>query len=149
MKDMLVERQEYNTVQVGVVGIIMNEENQVLLVKRLGKSHEGIWALPSGTMQPGETVKEALGREMQEELGIEITINRFTGNFYDAHKRDPRYATAIDLPFLCSIKDGTPQPLQESSEVRWFKPEEFDEQCFPYDQRQMVIDAGLIKSEVK
>lgn len=142
------ERYEYNTVQVGVVGIILNQDNQALLVKRRGKSHEGMWALPAGTMQPGETAVEALEREMKEELGIEITITRFTGKFYDAHGRDPRYATAIDLPFICSIKSGTPQPLQESSDVRWFKPEEFDNQCLPFDQRQMVIDAGLTKPDV-
>jgi len=141
---MPIEKHEYNTVQVGVVGIIMNEDRQVLLIRRLGKSHEGIWALPAETMEPGETAEETLSRGMREELGIEVIIKRYTGHFYDAHGRDPRYATAIDLPMICSIKKGTPQPLQESSEVRWFRPEDFDDQCLPYDQRQMVIDAGLM-----
>lgn len=136
--------QEYNTVQVGVVGIIIDEDGKILLVKRRGKSHEGMWGLPAGTMQPGETVKEALEREMREELGIEIIIKRFIGHYYDAHLRDARYATAVDLPHICFIKKGVPQPLQEGSEVRWFKSEEFDNQCLPYDQRQMIIDAGLI-----
>jgi len=143
------ESKEHNTVQVGVVGIIMNDKNQVLLARRLGKSHEGMWGLPSGTIQPGETAKETLVREMKEELGIEITSIKFTGYFYDTHGRDPRYATAIDLPFICYIQNGTPQPLHESSELRWFNPGEFDDQCLPYDQRQMLIEAGVIIPAVK
>lgn len=139
----------YDSVQVGVVGIIMNEGNQVLLIKRFGKSHEGMWAFPSGTMKPGETVEETLLREMKEEIGVEINVKKFTGHFYDAHGRDPRYATAIDLPFICSIKNGDPQPLEESLEVRWFNPEELDDRCLPYDQRQMVIDMGIVVPEVK
>lgn len=142
---MAKKNQKYNTVQVGVVDIVVNERGQVLLAKRLGKSHEGMWGLSGGTMKPGETAVEALRREMREELGVEIGVKGFTGHFYDAHKRDPRYATAIDLPFMCFIENGRPQPLEEISDVRWFKPEEFNEECFPYDQRQMVIDAGIIK----
>ncbi|MFZ7828655.1 NUDIX domain-containing protein, partial [Staphylococcus saprophyticus] len=53
----------------GVAVIILNEENQVLLQKR---SDVGLWGIPSGHIEIGETVSEAAIREIKEETNLDI-----------------------------------------------------------------------------
>lgn len=55
----------------GVAVIILNEENQVLLQKR---SDVGLWGIPSGHIEIGETVSEAAIREIKEETNLDIRI---------------------------------------------------------------------------
>ena len=55
------------------IGILRNTKNEVLLGKRIkGKSLKGYWEFPGGKIEPNETPEEALFREFQEELGVEI-----------------------------------------------------------------------------
>ena len=57
------------------IGILRNTKNEVLLGKRTKGSHMGYWEFPGGKIEPNETPEEALFRELQEELGIEIGEN--------------------------------------------------------------------------
>ena len=55
------------------VGILVREDSSFLLCTRpLGKVYAGCWEFPGGKMEAGESVEQALRRELQEELGIEI-----------------------------------------------------------------------------
>lgn len=125
--------------------IILDDEGHVLLVKRSGRSFEGSWGIPSETVQPGETLMEAVGRGAREELDIEVRDIQYTGHYYDSHGRDPRYATAIDHPHTCRIVRGVPIPREESSSVKWFSLKEVAFLELPYDQNQMLVDAHLIR----
>ena len=54
-------------------GILLNQHGQYLLGQRpLGKPYEGYWEVPGGKIESGETIFQALKRELHEELGIEI-----------------------------------------------------------------------------
>ena len=56
-----------------VIGILRNTKNEVLLGKRMkGKNLKGYWEFPGGKIELNETPEEALFREFQEELGVEI-----------------------------------------------------------------------------
>ncbi|UDG82801.1 NUDIX domain-containing protein [Candidatus Vallotia lariciata] len=56
------------------VGIILNKNNHFLLTRRpSGKPYEGYWEFPGGKLKLGESVEDALARELYEELGITIT----------------------------------------------------------------------------
>ena len=55
------------------VGVICNERGEILISRRHESSHQGgLWEFPGGKVEPGESVTEALGRELREELGIEV-----------------------------------------------------------------------------
>ena len=55
------------------VGVLMRPDGSFLLTSRpAGKVYEGYWEFPGGKLEPGETVVQALQRELQEELGITI-----------------------------------------------------------------------------
>jgi len=53
-----------------VAAVILNSKNELLLVEK----HDGTWSLPAGIVDPGETPKEALFREVLEETGLDVSI---------------------------------------------------------------------------
>ncbi|MCA1832357.1 MAG: NUDIX hydrolase [Actinomycetota bacterium] len=61
------------------VGAIVMHEGAILLVKRGREPSRGQWSLPGGRVQTGETLYEALAREVREETAIEITIDGLCG----------------------------------------------------------------------
>jgi 8-oxo-dGTP diphosphatase len=60
---------------VGVIGIITNASGQVLLLKHVYRRNEN-WGLPSGWMHAGETPEQAIIREISEEVGAPVTVDR-------------------------------------------------------------------------
>ena len=83
---------EINNVRVGVGLWIFNEQGQVLLGKRLSKHGNSTWAPPGGHLEFGETAQQCASRELFEETGLKIPLNKIemfsTTNdiFYGEHK---------------------------------------------------------------
>jgi 8-oxo-dGTP diphosphatase len=62
---------------IGVGAVVFNAEGEILLIKRGKPPHYGRWMVPGGTLEWGETLEAAAIREVREETGIEIEIERF------------------------------------------------------------------------
>jgi hypothetical protein len=67
-------------IEAGVAGIIFDNKRRVLLMKR---ADNGLWGIPSGHVEPGETVEEAIIREIYEETGLKVKVNRLIGVYSD------------------------------------------------------------------
>jgi 8-oxo-dGTP diphosphatase len=83
---------------VAVDGVVVRRNRSVVLVKRRKPPYEGYWALPGGLVEYGETVEEAVAREVREETGLEIEIRGLVG-VYSKPNRDPR-GHVISIAFL-------------------------------------------------
>ena len=129
---------------IGVDAIIVDSEGNVLLIRRTGKNFNGYWGLISGMVEWGETVEQALRREVMEEIGVEIEILRYLGRYYDEIGRHPT-KTVICLPHICRISSGTPRPISECDEVKWYTPKEIEGMDLAYDHLQILKDEGIIK----
>lgn len=127
----------------GVDAIFVNEEKEILLIHRTGKNFNGYWGLVSGMVEWNEEVKDALKREVKEEVSVEICEIQYTGRYYDTIGRHPT-KTVICLPHFCKIKSGELKPVSECDEVRWFKGEEIRKMELAYDHKKMLSDLGLI-----
>lgn len=58
------------------VGVVIDAANRVLVSLRAKQAHQGgLWEFPGGKCEPGETIEEALRRELDEELGIQVLID--------------------------------------------------------------------------
>ncbi len=125
-----------------VDGVIL-EKDKVLLVKRNHFPFVGWWTLPGGHVKYGETVEKAIKREIKEELGVEVKIEKLLG-VYSALKRDPRYHTVSVIYLLKKIK-GEIHLNREASEFRFFSLKNlpvkigFDHKKVLYNLRKNII----------
>ncbi len=65
----------YLNVAAAVAALITDEEGRLLVVVRAEEPRKGMWDLPGGFADPGESAEEALGRELAEELGLVVHDN--------------------------------------------------------------------------
>ncbi len=128
---------------IGVDAIIINEKGEILLIHRTGKNFNGYWGLVSGMVEWNEEVVSALKREVMEEIGVEIEGISYVGTYYDTIGRHPS-KTVICLPHLCKIKSGTPSPVSECDDVRWFTKREIRDMQLAYDHKKMLEDLELV-----
>ncbi|MDD5732013.1 MAG: NUDIX domain-containing protein [Patescibacteria group bacterium] len=112
---------KYQLFRLVVAAVIHDNEGRFLIAQRhLKDSHQpGVWAIPAGHVETGESsvdiLEENLRREVKEEIGIEINIE----NFLDSHSWVDTDYKKVTVVFLCTIKSGEPKALSETNEVRW------------------------------
>lgn len=107
--------------KIEVVAAIIQREGAYFATQRGYGEFEGMWEFPGGKIEPSETPEDALKREIQEELGIEITIDKFLCTTeYDY----PLFHLTMHC-YLCSVKSGDIE-LREHMSARWLTAELLD-----------------------
>lgn len=98
--------------------IILNESNQLLIIQR---SDNLLWSSPGGTVDPGETVVEAIIREVKEESGLTIKNPKYLGMCYS--QVDKRGVTSVwaDYSFIAFIADKDSKVTIQKDEVLDYK----------------------------
>ncbi len=119
--------------RIGVFALIFNDDGHILLGHRRDIDW---WNLPGGGTELGETVDEALRREVREETGLEVEIEQLTGVYSKPQKQE------IVLTFRCRITGGILHPTEETRESRYFAPNALPHNTLP-KHRQRVEDALL------
>lgn len=114
-----------NSLVVGSSAIVTDENGKILLQRR---SDSGNWALPGGAMDIGETFAQSAVREVKEETGFDVRIDRIVGIY-----SDPGHVFAYDdgevrqefsICLACTIVGGTLAVSSESTAVEFFPVEE-------------------------
>ena len=107
-----------------VAAIIANAEGHVLLQRR---SDNGLWGLPGGSVEIGESVTTAIVREVKEETGLTVEVERLVGVYSDPAFQVVRYKDGnvvhyINTLMRCRVVGGTLQTCDESLELNFFDP---------------------------
>lgn len=126
----------------GVSAVILTGEG--LLLQR--RTDNQLWGLPGGGVEPGESVTDAVVREVREETGLEVTPVRLVG-VYSAPENnqivtypDGNVIHYVSTSFECRIVGGTLACGVESLELGWFDPERLPPELMPM-HRIRVFDA--------
>ena len=100
--------------KIEVVAAIIQRDGAYFATQRGYGEFEGMWEFPGGKIEPGESRESALKREIQEELGIDITIDNYLCTTdYDY----PSFHLTMHC-YLCSIVSGEIE-LREHKSARW------------------------------
>jgi NAD+ diphosphatase len=121
------------------VGAIIESESKVLIITRANEPKAGMLDLPGGFADYGETIEEALQREVREELGVDIKELRYLTSQPNVYVfRDVEYRT-IDFLFTCRIDDpaAVRYDKKEVADIRFIEPEQIplDKLAFESVQR--------------
>jgi ADP-ribose pyrophosphatase len=95
-----------NYIGVGCGAVIVNSGNQVLLLRRVKAPEAGKWTVPGGKVEFGETLQNALVREVKEEIGTDIGVISLLG-VVDHILPDEQTHWVAPI-FLAVIKEGSP-----------------------------------------
>ena len=128
--------------QVIGVGVVLRADGAVLIDQRLEEGLlGGLWEFPGGKQEPEETIEACIARELNEELGIAVTVGEelITVDHAYSHKK-LRFVV-----HLCSWLSGDPQPLA-SQQVLWVAPEQLKDYPFPAANAR-IIEALLGRAQ--
>lgn len=107
---------------VSVAGIVVRDDDRVLVIKRDDNGH---WEAPGGVLELDESFEAGVQREVREETGLEVTVERLTGVYKNLTHG------IVALVYRCRSSGGEPHPTHEAREVRWMTENEVNAAMAP------------------
>lgn len=117
---------------IGSFAIIRDHRGRVLLGLRRDRD---LWNLPGGRAEAGETPWQACVREVAEETGLRVTVDRLVGVYAKPHKDEVVFA------FLCTREHGKLTLSDETRDLAYFDPGKLPDNL-PGKHRQRIMHAG-------
>ena len=108
-----------------VGAVIKDDQGRLLLIKRGHEPGAGLWSVPGGRVEPGETDAEALVREMREETGLAVQAGPLLGSVRRPAQDGPAAAggqdrTVLDIrDYAATVTGGTLCAGDDAAEARW------------------------------
>lgn len=106
-------------------GVVQTEAGGILLIRR---SDNRLWSIPGGTMELGETIRQTAVREIKEETGLDVEVNRLIGIYSNPRHviefSDGEVRQQFSVCFACRVVGGELATSAESLEVGFFLPEQ-------------------------
>ncbi len=119
-----------------VTDAVIVREAKIVLIRRKNEPYKGMWALPGGFAEEGETAERCCEREAQEETGLRVKARKLIGVF-SSPERDPR--GAIAGAYLCEVLGGELKGGDDAKEAKWFSLDELPELAFDHKK---IIEAA-------
>jgi len=117
-----------------VGAVVTDGRGRLLMIKRGHEPGAGLWSIPGGRIEPGETDTEALVREMFEETGLAVEVGRLIGRV----QRPGPNGTVIDIrDYAATVTGGMLRPGDDAADARWVEAADLD---------SLEITEGLIEA---
>ncbi|WP_182875871.1 NUDIX hydrolase [Microbispora sp. H10670] len=105
-----------------VGAIITDPDGRLLLVRRGRPPGEGLWSLPGGRVEPGETDEQAVRRELREETGLDVAVVRLAGTVLRPGPGGVTYEIHDYVATPSGTASGTPVAGDDAADARWWAP---------------------------
>jgi 8-oxo-dGTP diphosphatase len=110
------------THSVSVAGVVIDAQDRVLVIRR---RDNGAWEAPGGVLELDESFEHGVQREIAEETGISVTVERLTGVYKNLTRG------IVALVFRCQPQTLDAHPTAEAREVRWMTRDEVAKNMSP------------------
>lgn len=135
--------------RLGCSAVIFDKERRKVLLTR--RTDNGLWCLPGGAMDPGESAAEACIREVWEETGLQVEVKRLIGVYSDPDQLvvypDGHKAHIVALSFEAQVVGGELGLSPETTEAGYFELHEIDSMEIIGQHGQRIEDALLHRAE--
>ncbi len=109
------------------VGVVIEDKGKIILARRGHEPNIGGWSFPSGYVDAGEELEKAAVREVEEETGLTVRIDRLLGAYSQPGNR------TIFIAYAGAVVSGEIVTGEECLEVRAFAPDRLPQLAFPHD----------------
>lgn len=128
------------------VGAVVIKDDSILLVRRGSPPAEGLWSLPGGSQEAGETVREAVEREILEECGIKVAAGHpiavLDSIYTDGDGRIKFHYVLID--FWAEYLGGSIKAASDAAAVRWVPLREVENYPLSRGLKEVLEALGLL-----
>jgi len=119
------------------VDAIIPYQGKIVVIRRKNEPFKGYYALPGGIVEYGETVEEAVLREVKEETGLDVKIHKLVGVYSDPN-RDPR-GHFVSICFITLPVGGELKAGSDAKDIALFSLDNIPKLAF--DHNKMIEDA--------
>ena len=99
-----------------VGALVYDEQHRLLLIRRSHDPGAGLWSIPGGRVEPGETDPEAVAREVLEETGLTVTVGPLVG---EVERPGGAGVTFVIRDYAATLVTGTLQAADDATEARF------------------------------
>jgi ADP-ribose pyrophosphatase YjhB (NUDIX family) len=124
----------------GASGLIVRD-GEVLLIRRGKEPYKGHWSLPGGGIERGETIRDAVKREVLEETGLEVDVGLVAGYREEILGPDEHY---LVLAFHCTVTGGELCAGDDAVECAFMDPNALSDVLTTPALSDVFRDAGLL-----
>ena len=142
-----MSKREYPDRPVVGIGAVVIRDGKVLLIRRGVAPGRGLWAVPGGSLELGETLQQGAEREILEETGITIRAREPIYAF-DFFERDPDGRIRFHFVIVDLAADyirGDVKGADDALEARWLAPGDLDHLPVSKNTLKLLRAAGFIK----
>lgn len=133
------------------VGGVAVEDGRILLVRRGHGPAAGAWSVPGGRVELGETLHEAVVREVAEETGARVVVQRFLGwveriDVEEAQVGASTHFVILDFAVVPLDPDAPVVAGDDAAEVAWVGLDELDDYRLAPGLRDFLVDTGVLEA---
>jgi 8-oxo-dGTP diphosphatase len=99
-----------------VGAVVFDTQGRLLMIQRGHDPGAGLWSIPGGRIEPGETDEQALVRELAEETNLQVMVGKLVGRV----RREGPGGTVIDIrDYTATVAAGTLRAGDDAADARW------------------------------